>query len=399
MRRSVAIIGGGPSAMILAASLDAEKFAVTLYEKNSTLGKKFLVAGKGGFNLTHSEEINLFISRYKPELFLKNAITNFTNNDLQKWLKEIGISTYTGSSKRIFPEKGIKPIEVLNAIVSEIIKKGVTIVAGTKWIGFDSDNSLLLETKNGIVNGSADYVVFALGGASWKITGSDGTWLNYFKQKNIACNPFEASNCAYRIKWPEELLKTARGMAIKNCQFTCGNSFQLGEAVITESGIEGSGVYPLGHEVRKQLSNDNSAEIRVDFKPQNTIADLTTKLLARKKSSVTDYLIKDCNLGKAKTLVLKAMLTKAEFTDIQLLAEKIKNLPLPVTGLAAIDEAISTVGGIDLREVDENYQLKKMPRHFAIGEMLDWDAPTGGYLLQACFSMGNKLANYFNAIL
>lgn len=396
MKRSVSIIGGGPAAMMLAAKLDSEKFTVSLYEKNKALGRKFLVAGKGGFNLTHGEELEVFVGRYHPNYFLKQAVSDFSNVDLQKWLRELGVETYTGTSNRIFPVKGTKPVEVLDSIIKKIESNKVSIHTGHKWVGFANDNSLVVESKNQIRNLQSDIVVFALGGASWKITGSDGTWLDYFMQQNITCLPFQASNCGYKVEWPISLLQKIEGKALKNCRFKSGLTVHAGEAVITSLGIEGSGVYPLGHEIRKQLSEHGKAEILIDLKPQNTLEEIKTKLAARKNISLTRYLEKEMNLGEAKTQLLKTLLPKEDFTDTHTLAVKIKSLPIEITGLAPMDEAISTVGGISLKEIDDHYQLKKIPNHFVIGEMLDWDAPTGGYLLQACFSMGNNLAHYLN---
>lgn len=396
MKKSVSIIGGGPAAMMLAAKLDSGKFTVSIYEKNKALGRKFLVAGKGGFNLTHGEELEVFVGRYHPNYFLKQAVNDFSNTDLQNWLKELGIETYSGTSNRIFPVKGTKPVEVLNAILQQIEKNKVKIFTGFKWVGFANDNSLMFESKNQIINVKSDIVVFALGGASWKVTGSDGSWLDYFMKRNVGCLPFEASNCGYKVEWPVSLLQKAEGKALKNCTFKSGLTSHAGEAVITYLGMEGSGVYPLGHEIRMQLSENGKAEIRIDLKPQNSLEEISAKLANRKNVSLTRYLEKEMNLGETKTLLLKTLLSKEDFTNENSLAIKIKGLPIEITGLAPMDEAISTVGGISLKEIDDHYQLKKIPNHFVIGEMLDWDAPTGGYLLQACFSMGNNLAHFLN---
>lgn len=384
--------------MMLAAKLNPLKYAITLYEKNKALGRKFLVAGKGGFNLTHSEELEILAGRYRPNHFLKQAIHEFSNKDLQNWLNELGVPTYVGTSKRVFPVKGIKPVEVLNVILDKLKQNKVSIQTGHKWIGFADDNSLMFETKNEIKSVRADVVIFALGGASWKITGSDGSWLDHFIKKGITCNPFEASNCGYKVSWPESIINSHEGAVLKNCKFKCGNMFHSGEAVITTFGIEGSGVYPLGPEVRWQLSNKNEAELFIDLKPQNTIEELEEKLSKRKSVSLTRFLEKDLNLSEAKMALLKALSSKEDFTNNNTLAFTLKNLCVKIKGLAPIDEAISTVGGISLKEVDELYQLKRLPHHYVIGEMLDWDAPTGGYLLQACFSMGNNLAHHLNKI-
>lgn len=382
--------------MILAAKLNSTKFDITLYEKNKALGRKFLVAGKGGFNLTHSEDLEILVNRYHPAYFLKPAISEFSNKDLQNWLSAVGIKTYTGTSKRIFPLKGIKPVEVLNAILEQLEDNHVQIKTNHHWIGFADDNSLLFKKETGIVNEKPDIVVLALGGASWKVTGSDGTWVSNFINKDIICNIFEPSNCAYKVDWPKSILEKMEGTALKNCKFKSGNSFQLGEAIITDFGIEGSGVYPLSPEIRWQLSNKGEAQLYIDFKPQSTPKEIEQKLNSRKGVSMTTFLEKNLNLGETKTLLLKSFSSKEDFTNTKLLAYHIKHFCVKVTGLAPLDEAISTVGGIALNEVNEHFELKKLPSHFVIGEMLDWDAPTGGYLLQACFSMGNNLAHYLN---
>lgn len=398
MKKSVTIIGGGPAAMMLAAKLNSDKYSVRIYEKNKALGRKFLVAGKGGFNLTHSDELEVFIGRYHPNYFLKSAITDFSNKDLQNWFGDLGVDTYVGTSKRIFPVKGIKPVQVLDAIEGYLDQNKVEVNTGYKWIGFSSDGSLIFEEKSGIHNITSDFVVFALGGASWKVTGSDGSWLSYFIEKGVTVNPFEASNCAYKVDWSVTILEELEGKALKNCKFKCGNSFHLGEAVLTSQGIEGSGVYPLGPEVRWQLANKKQAILHVDFKPQNTQDELEEKIINRKNGSLSKFLQKELKLSRAMLTLIKEFSSKEIYTDPKALVMLIKNFPIHITALAPIDEAISTAGGIALKEVDENYQLKKLPNHFVIGEMLDWDAPTGGYLLQACFSMGNHLAHYLNRL-
>ena len=204
MKKSITIIGGGPSALMLAAQLNEQKFDITIYERNAAVGRKFLVAGDGGFNLTHSEEIEPFISRYMPASFFEKVISSFNSRDLRKWLNTIGIETYIGSSKRVFPLKGTKPIDVLNAILNVLEKKNVQIKTQHIWKGWKNDE-LIFErnstSESKQINVKSDIVVFALGGASWKVTGSDGTWSSIFADQGIEIIPFQASNCAFEIKW------------------------------------------------------------------------------------------------------------------------------------------------------------------------------------------------------
>lgn len=397
MKRAIAIIGGGPAAMMLAATLDEQKFDVTIYEKNSALGRKFLVAGDGGFNLTHSENTEQFISRYTPASFFSSIITSFTNTDLRNWLNNIGIETFVGSSKRVFPLKGIKPIDVLNAILDLLKKKNVSIKIRHTWKGWN-DNELIFETANQPINVKTDIVIFALGGGSWQVTGSDGKWTNYFSEKGIDIIPFQASNCAYEIKWGNEFIKIAEGASLKNISLKCGEKEKKGELVITKFGLEGGSIYALSPEIRKQLNSNNSAKIFLDLKPSPTVAEIKNKISNKGNKSLSKHLENELSLNQVQLALLKTVLSKTDFINIETLSEKIKNLELTITSAAPVDEAISTVGGISLNEIDNNFQLKKLPGHYIIGEMLDWDAPTGGYLLQGCFSMGYFLAKRLNEI-
>ncbi|QOD59755.1 TIGR03862 family flavoprotein [Polaribacter haliotis] len=393
MKKKVSIIGGGSSALFVASFLDTKKFDVTIYEKNKTLGRKFLVAGKGGFNLTHSENITDFIERYTPSEFLKKALLNFDNNHFKDWLEEIGIETYIGSSKRIYPEKGIKPIEVLNAIISTLEKKNVAIKYNHTWLGFNAENELLFN-KNQIVN--SDYTIFALGGGSWKVTGSDGTWLDVFRNKGVSTTPFQVSNCAFGINWNSEFIKNFEGNPLKNIAITCDNKKQKGEAVITKFGLEGNAIYGLSPQIREALESNKKAQIYIDLKPTFTLDILTQKVKQSTYKNTTQVLKKELKLSEVQIGLLKNYLTKEAFLNEDLLIKNIKNFPLEITETANLDEAISTVGGISLNAVDHNFELKNLQNHFCIGEMLDWDAPTGGYLLQACASMGVLLAKNLN---
>ncbi len=395
MKKSVAIIGGGSAALMLAATLDENKFDITIYEKNNTLGRKFLVAGDGGFNLTHSEEPAIFISRYTPSSFFSKIISSFSNIDLRNLFNNMGIETFVGSSGRVFPTKGIKPIDVLNAFLNELKKKNVSIKTKHHWKGW-KNNELLFETTNQSITINPDITVFALGGASWQITGSDGKWANYFVEKKITTVPFQSSNCAFGIKWNNEFITIAEGKSLKNILLKCGSAEKKGEAIITKFGLEGSGIYALSGEIRKQLNLFGKANLFIDLKPSLTVEQLKNKISNRGSKSLAKHLENELNFNQIQLTLLKTILSKEDFTSIEILSRKIKNFPLLITSVAPIDEAISTVGGISLDEIDATFQLKKLPCNYVIGEMLDWDAPTGGYLLQGCFSMGNSLGKTLN---
>lgn len=392
MKKQVAIIGGGPSAFLLAAFLDAEKFTVTIYEKNKTAGRKFLVAGKGGFNLTHSEPIGQLIKRYTPNGLLDEALLNFTNTDFRNWLDKIGIPTYIGSSKRVYPKEGIKPIEVLSAILKYLKDKRVIIKYEHAFSDWDA-------TGNPIINNKTietDYTVFSLGGGSWKVTGSDGNWGDTFSKKGIETKPFQASNCGYQINWKPDFIKKHEGTPLKNIAMSCNNVIQKGEAVITKFGLEGNAIYGLSPQIRAQLNTNSKAIVFIDFKPTLTLENLHSKITLSNYRNTTEILKKELKLSAAQIDLLKTYLSKDSYLNTDSLIKNIKNFPLEITGTASIDEAISTIGGIDLNAISENFELKNMSNQFCIGEMLDWDAPTGGYLLQACASIGVFLAKHLN---
>lgn len=395
--KTVAIIGGGPSALMLAAMLDEKKYSVHIYEKNAAVGRKFLVAGDGGFNLTHSEDINSFIRRYTPCDFLEKALRTFTNQDLCEWLKGIGIETYVGSSKRIFPLKGIKPIEVLQAFLEKLKSKHVDIHTQHEWKGWTDNNELIFIHKEKEIIVCADKVVFALGGGSWKVTGSDGAWLDMFQKKGISTKIFQPSNCTYQVQWSEIFLEKHEGQWLKNISVSTQNEERKGELVITKFGLEGGAIYALSPLLRTQIQATGTATIYVDFKPTLTHEVVLQKIIRAGNKSITKILSEDIKLTDTQIALLKAVLAKEDFLKVESLASIIKTFPLAITGMSPLDEAISTVGGISLTEVDSTFQLNRLPNQYVIGEMFDWDAPTGGYLLQGCFSMGAMLANVLNA--
>ena len=395
MKKSVSIIGGGPAALILAALLDCEKFKVTVYEKNKTLGRKFLVAGKGGFNLTHSEPIAELIARYTPPHFLEKALLDFDNTDFRNWMDSIGIPTYIGSSNRVYPESGIKPITVLNAILDVLNKQGVTILYQHTWTGWTSNNNLVFNTETVI---KSDYTIFALGGGSWKVTGSDGGWLDLFEKENVPIVPFQSSNCAYRVNWPEDFMEAFEGIPLKNIAISCLNKRQKGEAVITRFGLEGNAIYALSPQIREELDRQQQATLFLDLKPTLRYEDLLEKIRKSIFKKTSETLLKDVKLSLVQVGLLKKYLNKETYLNPELLAHHIKNLAILVTGSGLLNDAISTIGGLQLEAVDENFQLKNKKQQYCIGEMLDWDAPTGGYLLQACFSMGMHLARHLNSL-
>jgi uncharacterized flavoprotein (TIGR03862 family) len=394
MKKTISIIGSGPSSLLLAAFLDTEKFDITIFEKNKTAGRKFLVAGKGGFNLTHSESISNFIERYTPSDFLKDALLNFTNDDFRNWLKDIGIPTFIGSSKRVYPTEGIKPISVLNTILNHLKERGVTLKFEHTFSGWDAENNIIINDKTI----TSDYTVFSLGGGSWKITGSNRTWLNTFKEKEIKTVPFEASNCAFKIDWKPNFINQNEGNPLKNITIYCDGKTQKGEAIITKFGLEGNAIYGLSPQIRKTLKSEEKARIYIDFKPTFSLEEVTLRVKNSSFKNTTQILKKELKLSTSQIDLLKTYLSKEDYLNSEILAKYIKEFPLEISALGILDAAISTVGGIDLEAVDTNFQLRKIKNQFCIGEMLNWDTPTGGYLIQGCVSSGVYLAKHLNNI-
>lgn len=377
--KTIHIIGTGPAGLMAGTQLLKRGFRVNFYDHKNVPARKFLVAGHGGFNLTNADILPDFVDQYDAEL-IRNSVRQFTNEDLIDFLVEIDIPTYRGSSGKIFPEKHIKPITVLNKWLHYIHSfENVLFHFEHKLTGFD-ENELVFEHQGKEKQISADDgVIFALGGGSWAKTGSTGEWLSLFESNGIAIRPFEPSNAGMETGFPG-LLKKHEGSTIKNALFKLGTKSKAGEIVITGYGFEGSPVYYLNGEYRA-----GNKQLLIDFKPAFNEEKIRTVLGNSK--NITEGM-KQLKLPHFLIDYLKSELTKEQFLSLEFLARKIKNVNFEITALRPVEESISTVGGITLSSVNEDFSLKKYPRFYTIGEMLDWDAPTGGYLLQACFSMG-----------
>lgn len=382
----VAIIGGGPAGMIAADRL-ADRFKVHLYEQGRTLGRKFLVAGDGGLNITTSAEGEALKEWYGPSSWMDAKLAAFGPPELRLWLQELGVPTFTGSSGRVFPERGIKPAEVLKAITTRLQDKSVQIHTEHRFIGFDPAARPLMDHIGVPVEGEADFTLFALGGASWGKTGSTGEWRTYFEAIGVRTVPFRASNCGVEIDLPENV-RPHVGRPLKNIAITAGERTARGEATITEHGLEGNAIYPLIPAIRAQLEANGSAELIIDLKPDNTVDALEQRL----SGAAWKERVAALRMDRPMVALFKAFTPVTRYLDGRSFAQDVKQLHVPVKGLRPIEEAISTVGGIALDEVDDDLSLKKYPHLFVAGEMLDWDAPTGGFLLQGAFTTGRWAA-------
>ncbi|NOH00097.1 MAG: TIGR03862 family flavoprotein [Ignavibacteriae bacterium] len=384
-KKKAVIIGGGPAGLI-AADVLSTHLDVTIIEKEKNVGQKFLVAGKGGFNLTNSSTGDELKNKYLPKNILNEFLTEFDSNDLRDWFLNMGIKTFIGTSGRVFPEKGTKPVEVLNAIKTKLSNSGVTFLLQHKFSGFKNCKTILVEQKGRELTLEADYFIFALGGASWTKTGSDGRWTKDFEDFGVATKPFQSSNCGVNISWNKNIIKHHTGKPLKNIKVYLDELEKVGEAVITEYGLEGNAVYPVVPGIREQLARNDHAHFFIDFKPFNTLEQLQLKV---EKDNLSPKNYADVfKLGTSQMAVIKMFTSKEEFLDPRSFIKKIKHLKIPAVSLRPIEEAISTVGGIPMEEVNSDLSLKKSNNIFIVGEMLDWDAPTGGFLLQGCFSTG-----------
>lgn len=392
--RHFAIIGGGPAGLMAAHALVAHG-KVDLHEQERTVGRKFLVAGEGGLNITHEVSIEGVAAHYAPAGFLDAALKAFGPEELRHWLAELGIPTYTGTSGRVFPRVGIKPAEVLKAIRDDLRARGVRINLRHRLVGFDGQARPIVEHEGVRHVLSARATLFALGGASWPRTGSRGDWREAFERIGVRTVAFAPSNCGVEVVWPRELLTAHAGKPLKNIRVSAGDpagehGFRSlrGEATLTRYGLEGNAIYPVVPVLRATLAHQRAAALVLDLKPDVPEDTLRQRLTA----ATTTERAAALKLDRASLAILKAFTTKDVMDVPAALAHAVKHLPVAVTGLRPIAEAISTVGGIALEEVAKDFSLRKHPHLFVAGEMLDWDAPTGGFLLQAAFSMGRWAA-------
>ena len=382
-KTKIIIIGGGASGLV-AADFLSQKYEVHIFEKGKTVGRKFLVAGNGGFNLTNQATGAELLAYYSPIPILHTALQQFGTEDTRKYFADLGIPTFIGSSGRVFPERGFKPVEVLQAIKKRLIDNGVSFHFKHEFIGFDEEMKPIIRNEEESFTPSGEKYLFALGGASWSVTGSDGTWLDFFSQKGLKTVPFQASNCGLNVNWSANFKERHAGKPLKNIAVTCGNKTVKGEGLITEYGLEGNAIYPIIPEVRALLNQGKEAVLHFDFKTQNTESQLFNKIEGRlliPKNYAFSF-----KLSKSQIALIKEYSTKEEYLSCKEFISKVKDTKIKVESLRPIEEAISTVGGIDMAELNDDFSLRQFPHISVLGEMLDWDAPTGGFLLQACFS-------------
>ena len=379
--KSVAIIGTGPSGLMAGTVLAENGWNVTFFDHKKAPARKFLVAGHGGFNLTNSDSISSFIEKF-DEQQIKDSVSNFTNANFRAFLGKIGVETYAGSSGKVFPIKGIKPIMVLSKWLEYLEKFDVHFQYEHKLVDFSSEQ-LKMEYRDEQKTFSFSKIIFALGGASWSKTGSIGDWLNLFRQKNISCNSFQSSNSGVVFQSGFDL-KPLEGQYIKNCKIFSSTFERLGDITITKTGLEGAPIYALNKEFRM------GTPVFIDFKPTIDF-DKISKTIVQSKNNTEG--LRKLKLSKTSIAFLKLVLDKEHFKNPEILAKSIKNLKIPFAIFQPIDEVISTIGGVSFDSVLPTFELLNVSNVYCVGEMLDWDAPTGGYLIQACVSSGHSAGN------
>lgn len=393
----VAVVGAGPAGLMAADVMSAGGVRVTLYDRMPTVGRKFLMAGRGGLNLTHGEEFDVFIARYGSRApLLRAAIEAFPPSAVQAWCESLGEPTFTGSSGRVFP-KSMKTSPLLRAWLRRLGERGVELRTRHTWTGWDDTGRLVFETPDGRHSAAADAIVLALGGASWPGLGSDGRWVPALERAGIAVAPLLPSNCGFAVAWSPVLRARFEGEPLKRIAITHGAQTVRGEAILTAAGIEGGAIYALSGPIRDAILSAGATTITIDLRP-----DVRNEIIKRAleagpgKQSISSFVRKAAQLSPVAIGLLQehahaAALPLAKM-DPPALAALIKALPLRLTGVAPINRAISSAGGIVFDEVQPDFMLARRPGVFIAGEMLDWEAPTGGYLLQACFSTGSAAA-------
>jgi uncharacterized flavoprotein (TIGR03862 family) len=392
-----AVIGAGPAGLMAAEILARAGVSVTLFDRMPAPGRKFLLAGRGGLNLTHSEELERFLARYREAApWLREAIEAFPPAALRAWCEELGQETFVGTSGRVFP-KAMKSSPLLRAWLRRLEALNVAFKPRHRWAGWDAEGGLLFDTPDGCVQAAADAAIFALGGASWPRLGSDGHWTAHFAGRGIAVSPLKPANCGFATELSDLYRARFEGQPLKGIELHFEGASARGDAVVTKAGLEGGAIYALSAPLRDAIERDGEAFLTIDLRPGLAVAELERALAKpRGKQSFSNVLRKAVKLSSAAAGLLqeaafRAGAPLASWTPAAL-AALVKAVPVRLTATAGIERAISTAGGIAFAELDGRFMLRSMPGTFAAGEMLDWEAPTGGYLLQACFSTGAAAA-------
>jgi uncharacterized flavoprotein (TIGR03862 family) len=391
--KTVAVIGGGPAGLMAAEVLCGPSVQVDLYEAKPSIGRRFLVAGKGGLNLTHAEPFETLVTRYGARAEqIGSLLSAFGPQDVRNWCHGLGIETFVGSSQRIFP-KDQKAFAVLRKWMQRLAEAGVTFHTQHCWQGWNQDGSLSFTTPAGELSIQPDATVLTVGGASWPKLGSDGAWVPVLQQAGCDVAPLRPSNCGFDVSWTEHFRERNSGEPLKSVVLTFTNSGgetfeRKGACLITKNGIEGSLIYAASPLIRDEITEHGSAIVTLDLAPDRTVEQLIERLsIPRGSRTVSSHLRSKVRLQGVESGLLREFAADA-MSDPVRLAHAIKALPIPLTAARPIDEAISTAGGVRFESLNAELMVESHPGLFCAGEMLDWEAPTGGYLLTACFASG-----------
>ena len=401
----VAIIGGGPAGLMAAETLARQGIQVDLFDAMPSLGRKFLLAGRGGLNITHAEDFEAFASRYGARRArIEPLLRAFPPQALREWVEALGVPTFVGSSGRVFPA-GMKAAPLLRAWLTRLREAGLRIHVRHRWSGWTEDGALRFSSPEGERHIRAEATLLALGGGSWARLGSDGAWVPVLAGRGVSIAPLEPANCGFVVAsprtWPDSgwsahFRERFAGEPLKSIALAVDGveaPMRPGEAMISDDGIEGSLVYALSASIRERLKADGRAILRLDLAPGRSLERVRAEVAhPRGARSLASHLQSRVGIAGVRMALLRECLSAAELADPACLAERIKALPLELVAARPLDEAISSAGGVRFAELDENLMLHQVPGVFCAGEMLDWEAPTGGYLLTACFASGRAAA-------
>ena len=387
---TIAIIGAGPAGLRAAEVLSGAGLKVDVFDRMPSLGRKFLMAGRGGLNLTHSEQASSFVQKYGQAAdWVRPMLEAFPPEVVQIWADGLGQETFVGSSGRVFP-KAMKASPLLRAWIARLTAQGVSFHTSHSWTGWTDDGALSFTTAAGPVTIEAEATLLAMGGASWPRLGSDGGWVSILQAQGVAITPLQAANMGFKVAWSSLFRDRFAGQPLKAVGVRFGDRQVRGELMITSAGLEGGALYALSADLRRAIEAEGTATIEIDLKPSRTRDDLTARLHAtRPGESLANRLRKAAGLSPAAANLLR----EAKGVDlVHDLPGVIKRLPILLTGAQGLDRAISTAGGVALDQVGPDLQLLARPGVYLAGEMLDWEAPTGGYLLQGCLASGDWAA-------
>ncbi|QLF94025.1 TIGR03862 family flavoprotein [Pseudomonas sp. ABC1] len=393
--RNVAIIGAGPAGLMAAETLALRGISVDLYDAMPSPGRKFLLAGVGGMNITHSEAFEPFLARYRERATeLRPILDAFPPGQLCEWIHGLGIDTFVGSSGRVFPTD-MKAAPLLRAWLKRLREAGVRLHTRHRWTGWAADGSLRFDSPDGPLSATPSATLLALGGGSWPRLGSDAGWMPLLAARGIGLAALQPANCGFEVAgWSSLLKERFAGAPLKNVMLTVtGQPPRKGEFILTEHGLEGSLVYALSAEIRNEITRNGHSRILLDLLPERTQENLAKALgKPRGSQSMGKHIRRQTGLEGVKSALLHECLDAAVFNDPLALAAGIKALPIDLLRPRPLEEAISSAGGVPFEELDSSLMLRRLPGVFCAGEMLDWEAPTGGYLLTACFASGRAAA-------